>query len=45
MVGLAPGVSERIVLAHCVGTRRGFVPSGEVVGTSPSMFPRDGKRT
>ena len=33
------GASERIVLAHCSGTCRGCVPSGEVVGASPSMFP------
>jgi hypothetical protein len=25
------GASERIVLDHCTGTRRGCVPSGEVV--------------
>jgi hypothetical protein len=28
-----------MALAHCAGTRRGCVPSGEGVGTSPSMFP------
>ncbi len=28
-----------MTLAHCAGTRRGCVPSGEGVGTSPSMFP------
>jgi hypothetical protein len=46
MVGLAPGTgaSERTVLAHCTVTRRGGVPSGEVVGTSPSLFPFNGKR-
>ena len=44
--GVSPrtGASRRIVLAHCAGTRRGCVPSGEFVGTSPSLFPRDGKR-
>jgi hypothetical protein len=26
------------------GTRRGCVPSGEVVGTCPSLFPCNGKR-
>jgi hypothetical protein len=39
------GASERIVLAHSAGTRRGCVPSGEVVGTNPSLFPRNYKRT
>jgi hypothetical protein len=38
------GASEWIVLAHCTGTRRGCVPSGEVVGTSPSMFLSNDKR-
>jgi hypothetical protein len=38
------GASERIVLAHWSGTRRGYVPSGEFVGTRPSLFPRDDKR-
>ena len=41
MGGLAPGLGPvgGFVLAHCAGTRRGFVPSGEIVGASPSMFP------
>jgi hypothetical protein len=37
VVGLDPGLGpETEVLAHCAGTRRGCVPSGKVVGTSPS---------
>ena len=36
LVGPRTGASGRMVLAHCAGTRRGFVPSGKVVGTSPS---------
>ena len=43
-VGPRTGASERRVLAHCAGARRGCVPSGKVGGTSPLLFPRDGKR-
>ena len=38
-VGPRTGASERRVLAHCAGARRGCVPSGEVVGTSPCAVP------
>jgi hypothetical protein len=37
-------LSERIVLTHYTGTRHGCVPSGEVVGGSPSLFPHNAKR-